>query len=997
MKQALEQLGRQLTGELYHDVTMRTLYATDASAYREMPLAVAIPKTEEDIKQLIAFARANKTSLIPRTAGTSLAGQVVGNGIVVDVSKYFTQILELNADEKWVRVQPGVIRDELNMFLKPHGLFFGPETSTANRAMIGGMVGNNSCGSNSVVYRSTREHLLEVKALLSDGSEAVFKTVSIDEFHQKCEGDTLESRIYKTVRGLLSNYDNQEEIRKEFPKKSVERRNTGYAVDMLLETAPFTAGQPDFNFCSLIAGSEGTLAFLTEIKLNVVPLPPKEVGLLCVHFNTIDESLRANLIALKYKPSASELIDHYVLECTKNNREQVQNRFFVQGDPGAILVVEFTKETRDEIMTLAAAVEAEMRAAGLGYHFPLLFGADSKKIWTLRKAGLGLLSNLPGDDKAVPVIEDTAVDVEDLPAYIREFNEILKKHGLYSVHYAHAGSGELHLRPIINLKTEEGNRLFRVIAEEIATLVKKYNGSLSGEHGDGRLRGEFIRQMVGEKNYRLLKQIKEVWDPENIFNPNKIVDTPSMNSMLRYEPGQKTPVFKTVFRYHNQDVLQHAEQCNGSGDCRKSHLSGGTMCPSYMATRNEKDSTRARANILREYLTHSEKLNRFDHEEIKEVMDLCLSCKACKSECPSNVDMAKLKAEFLQQYYDTNGVPLRSRLIANFSRFSALGSIVPGLYNFVMTNRVVSKWVKNFAGFAPERSMPLLHDTTLKAWYKRHQRERMGGTGTQASSNQPGTPLTAGPKTTAASAGKSRLVYLFCDEFTNYNDTPIGIKTILLLERLGYEVIVPEHVESGRSRLSKGLIRDAKKIARKNISLLRPLISEETPLIGVEPSAILTFRDEYPDLAEDDQLEAAKALAQHVYMADEFIAREIAKGNISRDQFTKEKRVIKLHGHCQQKSLSSVAPSVQLLSLPENYTVETIASGCCGMAGSFGYEKEHYELSQKVGELVLLPAVRSAAPDTIIAAPGTSCRHQIKDGTGRKALHPVEVLYEALL
>ncbi|KIC94460.1 FAD-binding protein [Flavihumibacter solisilvae] len=975
MTQELQQLERQLEGDLFYDTAMRTLYATDASAYREMPMAVAMPRSESDIKTLIRFARQRKITLIPRTAGTSLAGQVVGSGIIVDVSKHFTRILELNEQEHWVRVQPGVIRDELNLFLKSYGLFFGPETSTANRAMIGGMVGNNSCGSNSIVYRSTREHLIEVKAILSDGSDAVFRAVDLDEFHSKCEGDTLENKIYRTVRTLLGNYDNQLEIRKEFPRVNIERRNTGYAIDLLLETAPFTAGQPAFNFCTLIAGSEGTLAFLTEIKLNVVPMPPKETGLLCVHFNSIDESLRANLIAVKHRPSASELIDHYILECTKNNIEQMRNRFFVEGDPGAILVVEFARNSREEVIAAAAACEAEMRAAGLGYHFPLLFGADTKKIWTLRKAGLGLLGNLPGDEKAVPVIEDTAVSVEDLPAYIRDFNEILAKHGLYSVHYAHAGSGEIHLRPIINLKTEEGNKMFRLIAEEIATLVKKYNGSLSGEHGDGRLRGEFIKQMVGEKNYQLLRQVKQAWDPENIFNANKIVDTPPMDTMLRYTPGQTTPSFKTVFRYYNQDVLQHAEQCNGSGDCRKTHLSGGTMCPSYMATRNEKDTTRARANILREFLTRSDKANRFDHEEIKEVMDLCLSCKACKSECPSNVDMAKLKAEFLQQYYDSNGVPMRSKMIANFSLSARLGSMAPSLYNFAMTNKTVSKWIKSFAGFAAERSMPTLYKTTLHNWFRNRKAD-------QASFSK------QAPK---------RRVYLFCDEFTNYNDVEVGQKAILLLERLGYEVVIPEHEESGRSWLSKGLLRKGKEIANRNIAALRPLVSEETPLVGIEPSAILTFRDEYIDLATDDHYEAAKALAQHVFTIDEFIALEITQGRIRPGAFTKEKRHIKLHGHCQQKAISSVAPSVQLLSLPENYSVETIPSGCCGMAGSFGYEKEHYDISMKIGELVLLPAVRSATADTLIAAPGTSCRHQVKDGTGRVAKHPVEILYEALV
>ncbi len=970
MTQKLLDFSSRLEGELYVDETTRIAYATDASAYREIPMGVAIPRSEEDLKKLISFARENHSALIPRTAGTSLAGQVVGNGIIVDVSKHFTRILELNKEKAWVRVQPGVIRDELNMFLKPHGLLFGPETSTANRAMIGGMVGNNSCGSNSVVYGSTREHLLEVRALLSDGSEVLFQDMDLDTFHKKCEGDSLESTIYRTTRSILGNYDNQVGIRKEFPRKSVERRNTGYALDMLLDTAPFTAGGPDFNFCRLIAGSEGTLAFITEIKLNLIPLPPKETGLLCVHFHSIDESLRANLVALKYKPSASELIDSYILECTKDNIEQNKNRFFVQGDPGAILVIEFKKNSREEIEKIVAPLIEEMKASGLGYHFPLLFGEDTNKIWSLRKAGLGLLGNMPGDSKPVPVIEDTAVDVHDLPEYIAEFNTLLTKHNLHSVHYAHAGSGEIHLRPIINLKTEEGNRMFRTIATEIAALVKKYQGSLSGEHGDGRLRGEFIKQMVGNHNYELFRTIKKSWDPQNIFNPNKIVDTPPMNTMLRYTPGQQTPVFNTVFRYYNQDVLQHAEQCNGTGDCRKTHLSGGTMCPSYMATKNEKDTTRARANVLREFLTNSEKLNRFDHKEIYEVMDLCLSCKGCKSECPSNVDVAKLKAEFLQQYYDVHGVPFRSRLIANFNWFARAGSAVPGLYNFMMSNSFTGGIIKRISGFARDRSMPVLAKQSLKKWYNKRVRMNRAGL---------------------------RRVYLFCDEFTNYNDTETGIKAVLLLEKLGYDVVIPEHEESGRASLSKGLLRDAKKIANKNISLLKGLISKESPLLGIEPSAILSFRDEYVDLADDEQFAAAKELSKNVFLVDEFIASEIKAGKLDKSMFTKEARLIKLHGHCQQKALSSASYSATLLSFPENYQVEIIPSGCCGMAGSFGYEKEHYSLSMQVGELVLFPAVRKQPEGVIIAAPGTSCRHQIKDGTGKKAFHPIEILYDALL
>jgi len=973
MREKLERLSAALDGELHVDTKMRVLYATDASAYRELPLAVAIPKDLADIRRLIAFARAEGTSLIPRTAGTSLAGQVVGNGIVVDVSRHFTRILELNAEERWVRVEPGVVRDELNLFLHPYGLFFGPETSTANRAMIGGMVGNNSCGSNSVVYRSTREHLLSAKAILSDGSEAEFSRLDIDGFHDKCERTDLEGAVYRHIRSTLSDFGNQVAIRREFPKRSVERRNTGYAVDLLLETAPFTAGGPDFNFCTLLAGSEGTLAFLTEVTLSLVDLPPKETGLLCVHFETVDESLHANLVALRHGPSACELIDHYVLECTKDNPEQRRNRFFVQGDPGAILVVEFRRDTREEITAVAARLEAEMREAGLGYHFPLLFGDDTKRIWHLRKAGLGLLSNLPGDEKAVAVIEDTAVDVNDLPAYIRDFNGILRKHGLYSVHYAHAGSGELHLRPIINLKTAEGHRLFRTIAEEIADLVKSYGGSLSGEHGDGRLRGEFIPRMVGEHNYRLLQGIKKVWDPHNILNPGKITDTPPMDRFLRYEPGQRTPPFDTVFRFPGQDILQHAEQCNGSGDCRKSHLSGGTMCPSYMATRDEKDTTRARANILREFLTRSDRPDRYDHREILEVMDLCLSCKGCKSECPSNVDVAKLKAEFLQHWYDAHGAPLRAHLIARFTALSRLGMLAPRLYNLVMTHPAISRVVKRLSGFAPQRSLPTLSDTRLRSWFRTHVRQRRPG-----------------------QAFPNGAVHLFCDEFTDHTDTHIGRKAVLLLERMGYEVRMPDHHESGRTWLSKGFVRKAKAIANRNIEMLSTLVTEEAPLVGIEPSAILTFRDEYPDLATDANLEASRRLSGLSFLFDEFIAREVQQGRIDAGLFTASPREVLLHGHCQQKAVGDLSATIRMLTLPRGYRVSTIPSGCCGMAGSFGYEAEHFDISNRIGELVLFPAVRKAAPDTIIAAPGTSCRHQVKDGTGRHALHPVEVLWDAL-
>jgi FAD/FMN-containing dehydrogenase/Fe-S oxidoreductase len=966
----LTELASKLKGDLFTDYPSRLLYATDASVYREVPLAVARPKDKEDIRALIHFARKFNTSLIPRTAGTSLAGQVVGEGIVVDISKHMTKVLEINEKEKWVRVEPGVILDELNKMLEPLGLFFGPETSTSNRCMIGGMLGNNSCGAHSLVYGSTRDHTLSVKALLYDGTEVEFGSLKQSEFEEKCDGPDLENSLYRQIREMLSDSVNQEQILKEFPEKIIKRRNTGYAIDLLMDCEPFTSDGPDFNFSRLLAGSEGTLAFFTEIKLNLVPLPPKEKVLVCVHCATLEEAFRGNLVALKHGPVAVELMDHVIIEQTANNIEQRKNRFFIQGNPAAILIIEFACATQEELMDRITKMEKSMRELGYGYHFPVIRGKDIGKVWTLRKAGLGLLSNIPGDAKPVAVIEDTAVNPAFLPEYIAEFQELLRRFNLDCVYYAHIATGELHLRPVLNLKDPEHVELFRKLAYETALLVKKYKGSLSGEHGDGRLRGEFIPLMIGEHNYKLVQSIKEMWDPHNIFNPKKIVDNPPMNTSLRYEPGVEVKEPETIFDFSDTlGILRAAEQCNGSGDCRKTEVIGGTMCPSYMGTRDEYTTTRARANILREFLTRSNKANPYDHQEIYDVMDLCLSCKACKAECPSSVDIAKYKAEFLQHWYDANGIPLRTRAIAYITSLNRLGMIIPGIYNRLMKNNFTSGLLKKFLGFAKNRSMPLLGKTTLKHWAKRN------------------TPKLQKP------IGK---VFLFADEFTNYNDVETGKAAIRLLSLLGYEVVIPKHVESGRTFLSKGLLRSARKKAVSNVSMLKDIISEISPLIGIEPSAILTFRDEYHDLLSGELKENAKALAKNALMFDEFIMREVEAGKIDSSIFTSEPAHVKLHGHCHQKALSTTGPTKAMLSLPANYQVEEMKTGCCGMAGSFGYEKEHYDLSMKIGELVLFPEVRNSDSETIIAAPGTSCRHQIKDGTGKTALHPIEALLQAL-
>ena len=968
----LQELSTQLDGSLQFDSLTKTLYATDASVYREMPLAVAFPKSESDIQKLIHFATEHATSLIPRTAGTSLAGQCVGNGIVVDVSKNFTQILEFNKEERWVKVQPGVVRDELNRFLKPHGLFFSPITSTANRAMIGGMVGNNSSGTTSIVYGVTRDKVISLNTILSDGNKVVFEEISQDDFDRKCAQNTLEGQIYRQIFDELNNPENREEIHAQFPKKSIHRRNTGYAVDELLKAELFE-GKEKFNFCKLLAGSEGTLAFTTEIKISLDPLAEPIEIVVAAHFESIHESMKAAQIAMKHPVTAVELMDKIILDCTKESIEYSKNRYFVQGDPKAILMIEFRGYTLQEAMAKGEELIADLIEAGLGYAYPIIEPPMVTSAWALRAAGLGLLANIPGDPKAVACIEDTAVDIEDLADYIDELDEILRGFNQNPVHYAHAGAGEIHMRPILNLKKAADVEEFYKISEASAKLVKKYRGSLSGEHGDGRVRAAFIPLMVGEKNYQLFRRVKYTWDPKNIFNPGKIVDAAPMNKFLRYEPEMVTPEHKTVLDFsHAGGILRLAEKCNGSGDCRKLPESGGTMCPSFMATRNERDSTRGRANILREFLTMNNKENAFDHPEIKEAMDLCISCKGCTAECPSNVDMSSMKAEFLYQYQKTNGVPLRSKAFAYINDLNELGSKVSGISNFFLSNNLTSGLMKSVLGVAPQRHLPEISPISLRKWFRKNYDSLPGG------------------------KAEIKKVYFFVDEFTNHNDTQIGIKAISLLKKLGYGVMVVDHEESGRSALSKGLLEKVKKHAEANVRIFEKIVNGNTPLIGLEPSAILSFRDEYPRIVGQELVEAAKKLKNHTLLIDEFLGREIAAGNLKAEAFTTKNQKIKLHGHCHQKALSSLNWTQKVLSLPANYSVEVIPSGCCGMAGSFGYEAEHYEISQQIGELVLFPAVRKADAETIIAAPGTSCRHQIEDGTGRKAKHPVEILWEAL-
>ena len=959
----LQELQGRLNGSLVYDDLHKALYATDASVYRKIPLAVAFPKDEKDLQLLIEFATQNKVTLIPRTAGTSLAGQCVGDGIVVDVSKHFTNIIAFDELNKTITVEPGVVRDELNLFLKPFGLFFGPNTSTSNRCMIGGMVGNNSSGSTSIRYGVTRDKVLQIDGVLSDGSLVCFKELTSKEFKLKTHEQSLEGKIYASIYNELSQEQVQQEIKSQFPKPSIHRRNTGYAVDELLASDLFGGLEATINIAKLLSGSEGTLVFSTAITLQLDIVQPKESVIVASHFKSIKESLKATVLAMNHELFACELMDKVILDCTKNNREHSKNRFFIQGDPEAILMFEVSANSIEEAQNKADKLIADLDNNNFGYHHPKIIGEDIKRMFDLRKAGLGLLGNIIGDKKAVACIEDTAVDLNDLPNYIEEFTKIMDKYQQKAVYYAHAGAGELHLRPILNLKKSEDVSLFRKITTETAQLVKKYGGSFSGEHGDGIVRAEFIPLMIGETNYQLLRRIKKTFDPNNIFNQGKITDAFPMDKSLRYDIDRNEPEIKTIQDFSdNQGILKLAEKCNGSGDCRKPASAGGAMCPSYRATKDEKDTTRARANTLREFLTNSEQANKFNHQELKEVFDLCLSCKACASECPSNVDVAALKSEFLYQYQEENGYSFRNTMFANNVKYNKIGSLVPGLTNLVLNTYLT----KSIMGISLKRSIPKLTPKTLKAWYKKQ---------THSSSQ--------------------KIVYVFCDEFTNFYDTEIGKDTITVLKRLGYNPTFINHPESGRSFISKGFLKEAKALANENVSIFKELITEETPLVGIEPSAILTFRDEYIRLADD--VNSATVISKNTFTIEEFILKEFESGNIRTNQFSAEEKLVKIHGHCHQKALSSTHATFSILNIPKNYKPTIMNTGCCGMAGSFGYEKEHYKVSMQVGEDTLFPKIRNTSKEIEIVAAGTSCRHQIYDGTKRIAKHPITVLREALV
>ena len=949
--------------QVKNDVLHRQLYATDASVYKIYPEGVCFPDNKEDIIELIHFARENKVPLIPRAGGTSLAGQVVGEGLVVDVSKHFNQIIDFDPKAKTITVEPGIVRDDLNDFLAPHQLFFGPNTSTSNRCTIGGMTGNNSSGTTSIKYGVTRDKVIALECVLCDGSVVTFEDLNEEQYRKKEKQQDLEGAIYKFFTEKLSEPSHQENICNEYPLASVHRRNSGYALDTLLNDFIDPAFSV-LNLSKLLTGSEGSLAFVTSITLSLDSIPPKEAVMVAAHYDSIEKCLQSVAPLMKHPLYTCEMMDKTILDCTKNNLSQTKNRFFLKGDPKGILMLELRAANENQLQKELESLMNTLEKINLSYDFSVLKGGEIQSALNLRSAGLGLLGNIVGDKKAVACIEDTAVPVDQLADYIAAFTNLMKKYDQNPVYYAHAGAGELHLRPILNLKKKEDVDQFKAITTDVAHLVKKYKGSMSGEHGDGIVRSEFIPLMLGESNYELIKAVKHIFDPHAIFNPGKIIDSLPMDQNLRYQPDRKEPEIDTYMDFSaDQGILRAVEKCNGSGDCRKT-TTDATICPSYRVTKDEKDSTRGRANVLREALTNIDSNNPFDNPQIKEVMGLCISCKACASECPSSVDMAAYKAEFLFQYQKDHRPRLRDRIFAYNGKMSKMLNPIRGLQNTAFQIPLLGSLIKKILCIASARSLPKLFAPLDRQLFKKQQQK------------------------------SKRQVYLYLDEFTNYLDVKTGSDAFQILTRLGYYVHVLPSTESGRAYISKGFLEQAKVCTNRNVDLYKDHINTETPLLGIEPSALYTFKDEYLKLATDQS--AAKKLSENCFLIEEFLAKEIDKGQISSDVFTDQTKSLKIHAHCYQKSLGNPADTFKILNLPKNYKVTLLATGCCGMAGSFGYEAEHFEISQKIGEERLFPAIRKMDSDTLLAANGTSCRHQISDGTGRVALHPISILNEAL-
>ena len=971
----LAELDKQVAGDLRTDRMSRILYSTDASIYQVMPHGVLIPKTTDDLFATVELAAQYEVPLLPRTGGSSLIGQAVNEALVIDFTRHLDQVLELNVEERWVRVQPGIVLDELNLYLRPYGLQFGPDPASSNRAAMGGIVSNNSTGAHSILYGMTADHVLETNVILNDGSSVHFRPLAGVELAQAQERPGREGEIYRQISQLVSQPDNQAAIVAGTPRHW--RRCGGYNLDRLLHDPSFTFLWPKeqrLNLSDLICGAEGTLGMMTEIKLNLVPLPQK-TALAIVQFEDLATALSAVPVILQVQPTAVELLDNLGLTlCRKVPEYSRLLKTFMDGEPNCVLITEFyghsEAELRGKIEELRAVVMREKTGATLVA--PAIDRQLQANIWKVRKVGLGLMMSVKGDHKPIPFIEDAAVPPEHLAEYVTRLEKFCNDLGTDVAYYAHASAGCIHIRPLINNKIATEIAKMPQIVEFAADMLHGYEGSLSSEHGDGRARSWINERFFGPQLYELYRQVKHIFDPSGLFNPGNIVDAGPMTENLRYGEDYQMIELTPYLDYSEDMGFDRAvETCNGAGICRQRIT--GTMCPSFMVTRDEKHSTRGRANALRAVLSGQLPSSELTGPDLYEVMDLCVSCKACKAECPSAVDMAKIKFEYLAHYHKAHGKPLRSRLFGHIGSLNRLGSgsLAP-LSNAVLKSGVGKSLLGSTMGISRERELPTLARTSLSTWFKQHKRQVV--------------PVNPTPLATPQ-------VALFHDPFTNYNTPEIGIAAVELLEAAGFEVLWPEHKDDGRPFISKGLVDEARAAARDTLTHLLPLAEKGIPIVGLEPSSLLSLRDDYFFLLPDDKRVAM--VAEHAFTFEEFIARLADDGQLDL-AFSTEPRHILLHGHCHQKSLIGTGPAIRALTLPPNYSVTEVDSGCCGMAGSFGYEAEHYEISLQMAERRLLPAVRETAADTLIVAAGTSCREQIKHGAGRRALHPAQVLRQAL-
>ncbi len=954
----VETLKRRVSGEVRFDKMTRVLYSTDASIYQIEPIGVVIPRNAEDVIAVVETAVQHGVSVLPRGGGTSLAGQTVGHSVVMDFSKYMRNVIEVNPEERWVRTQPGIVLDALNRQLAPHGLLFAPDPSTSNRGNIGGALGNNSCGAHSIMWGKTVDNVLELDVGLSDGHTARFNELDGAQLESRMRASGLEGEIYRDLFAIGE--ANRDEVLKRYPK--IQRRVSGYNLDEFV-------GGSDFNMARFVVGSEGTLVTITEAKLCLVS-KPTATGLGVLHCATLNESMEATVAALDMDPAAVELIGSMVLRQAKSNLAYARITDFIEGDPEAILAVELTGESDAEVSSKMDRLEEMLARRGLGYAFVRLTKpSDQAKVWDVRKAGLGLMMNVPGDAKPLPYVEDTAVAPEVLPEFVRRFDKIVRDHGTEAGYYGHASVGCLHIRPLIDLKNQEGVDRMVSIANEISDLVLEFGGSMSGEHGDGLVRSGFNEKMFGSQLYGAFRDVKKAFDPQGIMNPGKITDSPPMTDNLRIGPAYNTKPFTSVFDFgEDSSFAQAIEMCNGQGACRKH---GGTMCPSYVATRDEEHSTRGRANALRAAMSGALPPGTMTDRRLFEIMDLCLDCKGCKAECPSNVDMTKIKYEFLNQYHESNGHSLREWIFGNIGSLSRLGSMFAPVSNWMAKPGFARAMLETQVGIDKRRPLPVFVSQSFVQWFRAR-----GGS--------------------PESAAKHGQAVLFPDTFTNYNHPELGIAAVKVMEALGYQVIVPKTKCCGRPMLSKGMMHQAKANARANVDTAYEYVAQGAKLVGIEPSCILSFSDDYVDLLGGHD-ERTRAVADNTMLVEGFVRHALLKAGSSLDlaQGALPEKIL-VHGHCHQKALVGMGPALEVLRSIEACNVSEIPSGCCGMAGSFGYETEHYDVSMKIGEETLFPTIRDESGEFVVVAEGTSCRQQIEHGTGKRARHLVEVLADAL-